>query len=168
MEGASLAISICAFALAASGFGWTIYEWRGSGARLKVRAASRVEVFKKQSSWDFGSDTDLIAIETTNTGRTATTVHTLGLAHSGGEKAAFTFGRSSELRSGSSPLPARLEPGETLSILLYPPHLLIDCEELGCDYLRLEPFAICGHGRFTGTWSDEALELMQNAEADEA
>lgn len=34
MDIAALAIGICAFVLSAAGFGWTIYEWQRSAARL--------------------------------------------------------------------------------------------------------------------------------------
>lgn len=149
MEAAALAISICAFVLAATAFGWTVYEWSRSGARLNVEVTS-FAIFHPITGQRW-----MIAFDVSNAGRTMTTVTTVGFLRPGGGVLIF-----SDPAAGPNPLPKRLEPGESFTYAVDAEELGARCTEEGVDYRELVPYAYSGHGQFKGKWKKVALDVV--------
>jgi hypothetical protein len=152
MEAASLAISICAFVLAAAAFGWTVYEWSRSGARLKVEVTS-FAVMHPITGQDW-----MIAFDVSNAGRTMTSVTTVGFQRADGGGVLVT----SAPALGENPLPRRLEPGDSFTYPVRVEELLESCEKGGIDFRRLVPYANTGHGQFKGAWKKVALDVVSH------
>lgn len=157
MDAAALAISICAFLLSVAGFGWTIFEWQRSGARLRVEITSFV-TFGGFSLIGGGADDMrwMIAFDISNSGRTATTVHTVGFLRQGGGAVIL-----SEPAIGANPLPKRLEPGESFNFPVQLEDLLEKCRAESIDPLTLVPYANTGHGQFKGKWLKVAKDMVE-------
>ena len=156
MEEAALAISICAFVLSAFGAAWTTYEWNRSGARLKVEVTSFVAFGGMSMMGGPMKDQWMIALDVSHSGRTATTVHSIGFERPTGGVIVM-----SEPAMGPNPLPKRLEPGESLTYPVDAGELLTQCRKNDLDYRRLVPYVSTGHGQFKGKWKKVALDVMQ-------
>lgn len=156
MDAAALAISICAFVLSLAGFGWTVYEWQRSGARLNVNVTSFV-TFGGMSMLGAGQQQWAVAFDVANAGRTETTVHGLGFLLPDGGAVLM-----SDPLIGPNPLPGQLAPGASLTFPVDLDGLLAKCKEQGIDPAKLVPYANSGHGRFEGKWAKVALDLVES------
>lgn len=152
MEAASLAISICAFVLAAAAFGWTVYEWSRSGARLNVTVTS-FAIMHPLNGQDW-----MIAFDVSNAGRTMTSVTTVGFQRADGGGVLVT----SAPAVGENPLPRRLEPGDSFTYPVRAEEVLDTCGEAGVDFRTLVPYANSGHGQFKGSWKKVALDVVNS------
>lgn len=159
MEQASLAISILAFVVSGVGFGWTVFEWHRSGARLKVVATSFV-LMGHQGPFGSVPDRWLVGIEVTNNGRTATSVTAVGFQRPQGKGVLI----APEPAAGPNPLPARLEPGESFTWPMDPADVHRACKQDGIDFRDLRPYANSGHGIFVGKFAQVGLDVMKHRE----
>lgn len=142
MAAASLALSIVALLVAAAGLGWTVFEWHRSGARLKVTCTSMVlfgNPIQPEQQW-------FVSITVTNTGRTATTVTSVGFDVPGYSGVLVL----SDPAAGPNPIPKRLEPGDSFDYPVEPEALIRNVLKLEGDPRTVKPYANCGHGRFVG------------------
>lgn len=149
MAAASLALSIVALVVAMAGLGWTVYEWHRSGARLVVKATSFVVMGPGADRW-------LIAVEVTNSGRTATTVSAVGFKRPKDAGVMIV----PDPAVGSERIPKRLEPGESFNWPIAPSDVHEACQREGENYRLLRPYANSGHGLFVGKFDKAGLDVL--------